>query len=546
MLSFPLIGRELLAQARNRATYSARIGWGLAAIGVLAFFALTFPEHTINGRALLGVVHGCLAVMLLFLAPITVADTISREKRDGTLGLLLLTPLTPRQVVVGKLVSHCLRLFYSALMMLPFLMLPMLMGGVALREFLFCVSILVAQSIIGLGAGLIASAFATSFAAAITWSMCLAISFSLLFSAGATNFIYSFSPPGFGGSVPWGIRIFLFGPGTLLVPVQALEILNSIMGGRILTTWPIKPAIALQTALLLLSLLLLLFSFAFAARKVARHACSGRETKRQEIIRKKFLTPVWRGPFRRSMSRKLDRNPFIWLENRATWARAARWLMLLIVLALETFFVTVMPSRHEFIGNHFFIFAVLAIFMTFKSASSFQREKECGAFELLLVTPLDEQAIFRGRLRAVWAYYLPTLATVFTLGLWGLTWTQNFFYAEPTELGAAVNFLSLFLSFVTIPVCGLCFALRSKSFLGSLVATGGLGLIAPICIWFASNGLLWMGKTRGMRLPAQIYDFINELWWPALLAVVAYHFLVTSLSARATLSMLRGRRFVSH
>ena len=118
VLSFPLITRELRVQSRKRSTYTARVGWGIAALAVLLFFTLNFPGQSANGRYLLSTIHFCLFAMLFILAPVAASDSISREKREGTLGLLFLTRLTPTQVVLGKLAAHCIRLFYIALMML--------------------------------------------------------------------------------------------------------------------------------------------------------------------------------------------------------------------------------------------------------------------------------------------------------------------------------------------------------------------------------------------------------------------------------------------
>jgi ABC-type Na+ efflux pump permease subunit len=53
--------------------------------------------------------------------PLLTADTISREQRDGTLGLLFLTPLTPIGIVLGKSLIHAVRattLFLAVLLIL--------------------------------------------------------------------------------------------------------------------------------------------------------------------------------------------------------------------------------------------------------------------------------------------------------------------------------------------------------------------------------------------------------------------------------------------
>jgi ABC-type transport system involved in cytochrome c biogenesis permease component len=47
----------------------------------------------------------------------------------------------------------------------------------------------------------------------------------------------------------------------------------------------------------------------------------------------------------------------------------------------------------------------LALVMGFTAASTFRKERECGALELLLVAPFSEMQLIMGRLCAVWSYY---------------------------------------------------------------------------------------------------------------------------------------------
>jgi ABC-type transport system involved in cytochrome c biogenesis permease component len=142
MVSFPLIARELRIQSRKRATYYSRVGWSLAAIALLGFFWWSFPDRRTNGQQMLSAIHGFLAFMLLILAPIGAAGALNRENREGTLGLLLLTDLSPAQVVLGKVFVHSCKPLYLAAMMLPFFMIPVLLGGVEIQDFLLSLAIL--------------------------------------------------------------------------------------------------------------------------------------------------------------------------------------------------------------------------------------------------------------------------------------------------------------------------------------------------------------------------------------------------------------------
>lgn len=536
VLSFPLIARELRVQSRKRSTYSARVGWGLAAIAVLLFFTLNFPGQSANGRYLLSTIHFCLFAMLFILAPVAASDSISREKREGTLGLLFLTRLTPAQVVLGKLATHCIRLLYLALMMLPFMVLPVLLGGVGLQDFVLSAATLFTITAAGVAAGLIASALLLNFGAALCWAIFLAAALGFIAGASVANAALYLFPNSIPGNVDLELRIFLFGPGLMIVPLLA----TTFVGTKAL--WWFVAA-----ALLALSLLFVAFAVLFAARKVAQHSEFAGETKRQIAFRKKFLTPIlWRKTFRRFMSRSLDRNPLIWLEYRTAWARTARWAMILIVIIAETGLLMLMVERPDFMTAHFLMLATLVGFMTFKSSSSFQREKESGAFELILVTPFTERKLWAARLRAVASYYGLPVFLLIGLGLYGLTWVQTPFYYDYPQLSAAVNFTTLSASIVSVPVTGLYFALHCRSFLAALLWTAGIAVLGPICLWSAFHGLLWMAaSTRQQDFAMALYEFIRSNWWPVLLAVTFYHITVIVLSGKAAIRLLHEREFIT-
>jgi len=54
--------------------------------------------------------------------------------REGTLGLLFLTPLRPQDVVIAKGFAHGLRAMTLWLAVIPTLIIPFLVGGVGWRE----------------------------------------------------------------------------------------------------------------------------------------------------------------------------------------------------------------------------------------------------------------------------------------------------------------------------------------------------------------------------------------------------------------------------
>ena len=63
------------------------------------------------------------------------ADSLSQEKREGTLGLLFLTDLKGFDVVLGKFFALSLTSFYALIALIPALAIPVLLGGVTGAEF---------------------------------------------------------------------------------------------------------------------------------------------------------------------------------------------------------------------------------------------------------------------------------------------------------------------------------------------------------------------------------------------------------------------------
>jgi ABC-type transport system involved in multi-copper enzyme maturation permease subunit len=168
----PLVERELRAGARRPAFYWLR---GLLALVLTfqacdllnrymiaprpryAFLAVAPPPMTITGSILLGDMSALLFVAVLLMGLVT-ADSISRERREGTLGLLLLTHVSPAQLVYGKLLSNGLNCFILLLGCLPALMVSVLIGGVAGDEAAMTGLGLVNTLFVSLAAGLWMSA----------------------------------------------------------------------------------------------------------------------------------------------------------------------------------------------------------------------------------------------------------------------------------------------------------------------------------------------------------------------------------------------------
>src|SRR5438093_7710598 len=189
----PVIVRELRAQSRQPMTYWLRvIGLG-AIIGVMALVDLSGAPSELGAR-LFSALNAALFLSIWIFVPLLTADTISREKREGTLGLLFLTPLTPIGIVCGKSLIHALRAVTLFLAVLPALALPFLLGGLTWKD---CVVSLLLNSsalVLALAAGLLASTLATDSRRALALALALGLGFAYLFMLIHLRCFYSTLP----------------------------------------------------------------------------------------------------------------------------------------------------------------------------------------------------------------------------------------------------------------------------------------------------------------------------------------------------------------
>src|SRR5436309_15203095 len=130
----PVINREMRASARHSFTYYLRTLGAAALLLTSLFFGLNHGFEPNLGGELFAALHLTLFIAIWILVPLLTADCLSRERREGTLGLLFLTPLSSRGVVIGKSLIHALRAATMLLATLPILALPFLIGGVSWQE----------------------------------------------------------------------------------------------------------------------------------------------------------------------------------------------------------------------------------------------------------------------------------------------------------------------------------------------------------------------------------------------------------------------------
>lgn len=519
MIVLPVIERELRSQARHGFTYMLRLLGATALIFVCAWFGGKHGFSSKFGAYLFGCLNCTLVVSIWIFVPLICADCISRERREGTVGLLFLTPLKPGEVVLAKGLVHGVRAITLWLAVLPVMTLTFLIGGVSWKEAVLSILVNFSSICWALAAGLLASSYSKRWLRAILLAGGLAVALAVVFDllngclllkaiGSDANFRlpipysswdwqdlveHNFSqlslPTGFFGITGLGGWW-----GTLFGSLKLNSQRAWLMSGGVMA---------------LISMLVLLQAVLIAARNLQRKWQEEPPSARQLWIQEKFCTPVVGvNFFRHWLKRKLERNPIGWLEQRTWTGRTVTWGWLAVMIS----FYSVVFSAANVDSLLGFVQSLMAWLMigiiAASAAGSFQRERETGVLEILLVSPMSVGQIISGRLRGLWGQFLPALALL--LGVWTY-FAGVFIQHDDTE---RIPFF--FTAFATVPVIGLYYSLQRKHFIAAFLSTLWTSVVLPFVLcWvlvLAADLLLGFGANYFGRLSGSTADSWLLMW----------------------------------
>ena len=132
MQVLPIVQRELRVAARQPKTWWRRVAVMGGGIIAFAFAYLTLRQWTSSswvGQRLFFTLSILGTIYCVLGGPMTTADCLAKERREGTLGLLFLTDLRSFDVVLGKVAAASLNLVLDLASALPLIALQFLMGG---------------------------------------------------------------------------------------------------------------------------------------------------------------------------------------------------------------------------------------------------------------------------------------------------------------------------------------------------------------------------------------------------------------------------------
>ena len=455
--------------------------------GVLATGRLSLRDLAAGSAQIFTFLAVAELLLICLLTPIFMAGAISKEAQPRTWDIMLTTPLSALQIILGNVLG---RLFFVATLLLsalPLMAITQFFGGVRGETILltqlisFCLAMLIGSCAIATSVTRTAGrkAVITFFVVTvcylgITWAIDQAI--RLPVSAGTID--------------SWT---------TVLTPLNPLLVLEALLSPTSYVipatselSWPLGYALTNPVAAwcwftVILSFIIILWA-SLQVRKL------GDRSKQRSAILSRTMATLHKPKLVRG-------NPIAWRErvtrHRNMSSIFGRWgflaIGLLTIIVTTTLFFTKYWDADIYravigitIGAEIIIVILSAIYV---SASSITKEREDGSLDLLLTTSMTPRTYLVGKVRGIVIHLLPMALTpcisMFIVGFAALFGGEHAFVSDipigmqageiniPLALWAPAMLLPLvlipFLAFcVTL---GLQWSLRSKGSIGAVAST---------------------------------------------------------------------------
>ncbi len=483
---------------------------------------LSYTELANAGAASFTLIAYLQIGLICVLAPVFMAGAIAQEANPRTWDILLTTPLSAGQIVLGNLLGRLLFILALLISSLPLFAITQYFGGApassifASYAIAACAAILVGAIAIGLSVSRLAgrrAVFAFYISAvsyiAVTWAADLWIR------------------PGAGGGVTWL---------TPLNPFLALEAL--LAPSSYPTPDPTSLAAMNRPARLWFGSPVLSWCLASGGVSLAIMTAGTAMVRR---VGESGGTLWRRGGAtnedgdRVRPSRTVWHNPVAWREAAARAGAghkvAARWGFvglgwlwgLLIVILFHTGAWAAADLRFVLLATVWAEVAVISLIAINMASTAVSREREDGTLDLLLITPLTAGQYLGGKLRGLVSYLAPMisvpLGTVLIASLYVLMDGFGSAVTTPVAVGTGTITMPIVLPegaivapLAIVPfvafcvVVGLQWSLKSRGTLASVTRAFGvvaaLSGVIGVCVWRAGADIAIIGPALTCLNPA--------------------------------------------
>lgn len=402
MTFLPVVARELRILPRRKSTYWARAGTAVIAVLIMVWvlvFAASHLSYSELGTSLFLILTSVAFAAALLVGMQATADSVSEEKREGTLGLLFLTDVGPMDIVLGKLASASLSALLALIGIIPMLSLALLLGGVSFGQVGWAALVLLNSLFLSLSIGILTSSLCKNEREAML------ICFAALFAVVVVPFV-----PLAAMSDPPAICK----AATVISPIVPFSLVHRIgplrfQAAGVLISVGIQHAIA--------------WACLITASRILPRCIASSSSKRLLYFRKLLDNYVFGKKEKRQRHRAvlLDQNAFLWLAFRErvkpayAWGITALFCVLLLWLGLQ--FNDILFEMPIVLVSIFLPYFIFKLWAASEVCSRLIQDRRSGALELLLSSPLTVSEIARGQELALRRIFLKPIVGLFVLQL---------------------------------------------------------------------------------------------------------------------------------
>lgn len=387
MTFFPVVERELRVASRQSRTYWNRALWAGAALFVAGWVwieAGSYTQSAVISQRIYWILSTIAFLYTWFAGVGATSDSISEEKREGTLGLLFLTDLRGMDIVFGKLASSSLRTVFGLVAIFPILAIPLLLGGLTIGEFARMGLFLLTHLFFCLGVGMFCSTLLKDERSSLGFATLLALGYAVLPSLlGVAKFSTSVN------QLPKAYFVFS--------PIFGFITTSDAMYGR--NSGDFATCVASMGAIGAICFGL----SAWILPHVWRQSAAGARLSRTQSRWK-----TWRlGDFAQRSSfraKLLDINPIYWLGCRDRLR--PHTLLLVLAFMAAGWGIGLFKVGPSWIGQESFtMFGIMAhvfikCWFAIEAPRMMLSARQSGALELVLTTPITAAEFIQGALRS--------------------------------------------------------------------------------------------------------------------------------------------------
>ncbi|MHC4617036.1 MAG: ABC transporter permease [Planctomycetota bacterium] len=433
-LTGPIFDKELRVSSRRKRNYvlrSAYLALLTLFLVLICFRAVSYSGSALfrtsrmaeAGKAVVTFIVWFQFCALQFVAVVMLSTAISDEIYNHTLGLLMTTPISSFQIVMGKLLSRLLHVMLLMAVSLPLLVITRLFGGVPWDYVISSLCITLTTVIFVASLSLFFSIFLHRAHVVIIMTILTAaalfavVPFLMPFLA---SVIWDFMPFDLQSIISKStLTVLFFHPNPYITFfINTLSMLEPrAMAGIAFFCWPLHCAIMLAASALVLTVAVGL------VRKVALSQSVGHlDTFELTAPNKKTALEDVPPKVSPASIRRISGPPIIWHQLHTQWSRRHKTTVFVIIaiLLVATFimygFMAITNRLHDRQVHTLFVIILMGLGMLFTilvPATTITSEKQARSWPLLLTTTLSDNAIVFGKFAGAFCRCLPVWLLLF-------------------------------------------------------------------------------------------------------------------------------------